>query len=543
MATFGVWLWTTPSGTVPGWVMVYADSFVAASRAADRVRVRWNSGDAARVSEADLQRRAAELIAEPGAGAIVVNDPGVEVAFAVARKKIERTYTTSTVMHFALEPINALAFERNGVFEIHTGNQWQTLILPVLAKALGRSQNAIVLRSYLLGGGFGRRLDGDYAVPAALAAKAVAKPVKMTCTREDDSRFDCPRSPSVQVLRMAFGDNGGVIAMDHQAAAGWRTPQERELALRTVAPVWYGNEVWLVAAAGTLYFAFPLLYASAFSGFYLPLMIVLWLLILRGIGIELRSHFELGIWRDFFDTIFSVGSGLLAFFFGVALANVIRGVPLQVDHSFFLPLWTNFHPGQRPGILDWYTVLGGMLALAALAEHGALYLAIKTEGVFQQRARHIAKRLWPPLAGLTALSLAATIIVHPRSTASYLRDPVGFFFPAAVAAGLGMMFAFSLRERDDKAFAGSTIYLAAMMLGAAFALNPVVMPSTLGSARDLTVVNTHAAYYGLSVGLIWWGAGIGIAIANFIFVYWMFRGRVQAAPPHGPMPVGRNGHG
>jgi len=212
-----------PSGTVPGWVMVYADSFVAANRAADRVRVRWKSGDAAHVSESDLQRRAAELIADRGSGALVVNDPGVEAAFASARRKIERTYRTSTVMHFALEPINALAFERNGIFEIHTGNQWQTLILPVLAKALGRSQNTIVLRSYLLGGGFGRRLDGDYAVPAALAAKAVARPVKMICTREDDSRFDCPRSPSVQVLRMAFGNNGRVIAMDHQAAAGWPT--------------------------------------------------------------------------------------------------------------------------------------------------------------------------------------------------------------------------------------------------------------------------------------------------------------------------------
>ncbi len=322
-----------------------------------------------------------------------------------------------------------------------------------------------------------------------------------------------------------------------------RTAQERELVLRTIAPVWDGNEVWLVAAGGTLYFAFPLLYASAFSGFYLPLMIVLWLLILRGIGIELRSHFELGIWRDFFDGIFSLGSGLLAFFFGVALANVIRGVPLQVDHFFFLPLWTNFRPGPQPGILDWYTVLGGILALAALAEHGALYLTIKTEGMLQQRARHIAKRLWFPLAALTALSLAATIIVDPRSTAAYLRNPVGFLFPAAIAAGLGMMFAFAVRKEDEKAFAGSILYLIAMLLGAAFALYPVVLPSTLGSAGDLTIANTQAAYYGLSVGLIWWGVGIGIAIAYFIFVYRMFRGRVRTAPPHGPEPVGGNGHG
>ena len=210
-----------PSGTAPGWVMVYAESFSAANRAADLVKVKWNSGRAAHVSEADLQQRAAELIADPKAGALVVDDPGVDAALASAKRKLERTYTTSTVMHFALEPINALAFEKNGIFEIHTGNQWQTLILPVLAKALGRGQDKIVLRSYLLGGAFGRRLDGDYTVAAALAAKAVGKPVKMVCTRPDDMRFDCPRSPSMQVLRMGFGDGGRVTAMDHHAAAGW----------------------------------------------------------------------------------------------------------------------------------------------------------------------------------------------------------------------------------------------------------------------------------------------------------------------------------
>jgi CO/xanthine dehydrogenase Mo-binding subunit len=212
-----------PSGTAPGWVMVYADSFTVASRAADLVKVRWSSGEAAHISERDLQRRAAELIADAKGGALVVDDPGVDSALTSAKRKLERTYTTSTVMHFALEPINALAFEKNGIFEIHTGNQWQTLILPVLARALGCSQDKIVLRSYLLGGGFGRRLDGDYTVPAALAAKTVGKPVKMVCTRADDMRFDCPRSPSVQVLRMAFGDGGQVTAMDHQAAAGWPT--------------------------------------------------------------------------------------------------------------------------------------------------------------------------------------------------------------------------------------------------------------------------------------------------------------------------------
>jgi len=117
-----------------------------------------------------------------------------------------------------------------------------------------------------------------------------------------------------------------------------KTDQERRTVIRTIGPVWDGNEVWLLAGGGTLYFAFPLLYASGFSGFYLPLMIVLWLLILRGIGIELRTHLESTVWRGFFDGCFALSSILLAIFYGAALGNVIRGVPLNKEGYFFLPL-------------------------------------------------------------------------------------------------------------------------------------------------------------------------------------------------------------
>src|SRR5215831_15372063 len=132
-----------------------------------------------------------------------------------------------------------------------------------------------------------------------------------------------------------------------------RTTPERSRILRAIGPVWDGNEVWLVAAAGTLYFAFPLLYASSFSGFYLPLMMVLWLLMLRAIGIEFRAHMENPVWQGFFDVVFCLSSILLAIFFGAALANVIRGVPLRADGYFFEALWTNFRVGPSPGILDW----------------------------------------------------------------------------------------------------------------------------------------------------------------------------------------------
>jgi CO/xanthine dehydrogenase Mo-binding subunit len=212
-----------PSNTVPGWVVVCATSYPAAIRAADLVKVDWIAGDAARVSEQDILEYGARQIAKPGGGALLVDDPGIDGAFRAAASKLERTYTTNSVLHGQLEPVNALAFEKDGRFEIHTGSQWQSLILPVLAQALRIPQERIVMRTYSLGGGFGRRLNGDYAVPAALAAKALGKPVKLVLTRPDDMRFDSFRSPSVQTLRLAFDQRGKVTAMEHHASAGWPT--------------------------------------------------------------------------------------------------------------------------------------------------------------------------------------------------------------------------------------------------------------------------------------------------------------------------------
>ena len=212
-----------PSNTVPGWVVVCATSYPAAIRAADLVKVDWAAGDAARVSEQDILDYGAKQIAEPSGGALLVNDPGIDAAFRAASSKLERTYTTGSVLHGQLEPVNTLAFEKDGRFEIHTGSQWQSLILPVLAQALRLPQERIVMRTYSLGGGFGRRLNTDYAVPAALAAKALGKPVKLVLTRPDDMRFDSFRSPSIQQLRLAFDRQGKVTAMEHHASAGWPT--------------------------------------------------------------------------------------------------------------------------------------------------------------------------------------------------------------------------------------------------------------------------------------------------------------------------------
>src|ERR1700683_2045172 len=208
-----------------------------------------------------------------------------------------------------------------------------------------------------------------------------------------------------------------------------KTTDERRKILRAIGPVWDGNEVWLLAAGGTLYFAFPLLYASSFSGFYLPLMMVLWLLMLRGIGIELRAHMENPVWVGFFDVIFSVSSALLAIFLGAALGNVVRGVPLAADHYFFEPLWTNFRVGPSPGILDWYTVMAGVIALVTLTIHGSFYIAVKTEGELNQRARKIAMALWPVQVLLTIVSLIATCWIRPEVLNNYRQYPIGYLVP------------------------------------------------------------------------------------------------------------------
>jgi cytochrome d ubiquinol oxidase subunit II len=303
--------------------------------------------------------------------------------------------------------------------------------------------------------------------------------------------------------------------------------QERQLLLRSIGPVWDGNEVWLLAGGGTLYFAFPLLYASAFSGFYLALMIVLWLLIMRGASIELRMQINIRVWKSFFDGLFFFSSAVLAIFFGAALANVIRGVPLHEDGYFFLPLWTNWQIGSQPGILDWYTVIGGVVALVALAEHGALYLAVKTEADLQERARTFARRLWGLLFIMTIVSLPATMIARADTLANYRAYPIAFLIPAVVLISLFGMIQFCRKGVDRRAFACSCLYLTVMLVGAALGLYPRLLPSTTGAQYDITIAKALSGPHTLHVGLIWWAFGMGLALVYFLTVYRMFRGKVS----------------
>jgi cytochrome bd ubiquinol oxidase subunit II len=327
---------------------------------------------------------------------------------------------------------------------------------------------------------------------------------------------------AIYVLLDGFDLGAGAV---HLLVA--KTDEERRTVIRAIGPVWDGNEVWLLAAGGTLYFAFPLLYASSFSGFYLPLMMVLWLLMLRAIGIEFRAHVHESVWQGFFDTIFGVSSILLAIFFGAALGNVVRGVPLNADGYFFEPLWTNWRVGAQNGILDWYTVLCGVVALVTLVVHGSLYLANKTEGELNERVRNVASFLWPVQVLLTIASLIATVWVVPHVLENYNKWHVGYAVPIVVFGSLAYLFFAHSRGNERGAFVASCTYIVGMLVGAAYALYPNVLPASTGVERSLTIYNTAAGAHGLSVGFVWWTLGMLLAAGYFVFIYRMFRGKVR----------------
>jgi cytochrome bd ubiquinol oxidase subunit II len=329
---------------------------------------------------------------------------------------------------------------------------------------------------------------------------------------------------TMYVLLDGFDLGAGVI---HMFAA--RNAAERHLIILAIGPVWDGNEVWIIAAGGTLFFTFPLLYASSFSGFYLPLIIVLWLLMGRGIAIELRSRIVNPVWIAFWDGIFFIGSTLLAIFYGAAMANVIRGVPLGKNGYFFEPLWTDFNPfSANPGILDWYTVLIGLLALTTLTTHGANYIAVKTTGALNARSRLIARWFWLATIVLGVLGTIATFAVQPHITASFFARPWGFIFPIIALVGLLAMGYFNFRQRDLPAFISWGAFIAGMLASAAFGLYPLVLPA-VNPANSLTIQNASGSQYGQTVGLIWWSIGMVLAIIYFIFVYRHFRGKVQVS--------------
>jgi len=306
--------------------------------------------------------------------------------------------------------------------------------------------------------------------------------------------------------------------------------------LTAIGPIWDGNEVWLIAAGGALFVAFPNVYATAFSGFYMALNVVLWLLILRGVAIELRLHQDHPLWREFWDTVFSLASVLLAVVFGTTLGNLIRGVPLEAEGLRGMPLFTNFLTGRQPGILDWYTGLVGLFTLAALSVHGALYLAWKTAGPVRERSVAFALGAWRVALVLWVAATAATAWVQPNLFSALASRPWAFPFVALAFAGAWGAYRFPRLGRDLASFLSSSAFLLGMLAATLAGQYPFWLRSTLDVSHSLTALNSASGRYGLRVALTWWPVGIALAAVYFTFLFRWMSGKVGAdhGPSYGP---------
>ena len=296
-----------------------------------------------------------------------------------------------------------------------------------------------------------------------------------------------------------------------------RTDEERRLVLNSIGPVWDGNEVWLLTAGGALFAAFPPVYATVFSGFYLALMLLLVALIFRAVALEFRSKEESPRWRTAWDVAFSVGSLLPALLFGVAIANVMRGLPLGADGEY---------RGGLIGLLDPFTLIVGLLAVAMFTVHGATWLAVKTEGDVQRRAHRAATYGWPVFIALWVVATAAAWIWAPALFVNY-ANPLTWVAPAVfVVATLAFRWLLARPGREGRAFLLSTVSIAALIGIIGQALYPNVVPST-GAGASLTVSNASSSDLTLTVMTIVAVVGVPIVLAYTAWVYWSFRGKVK----------------
>jgi len=281
-----------------------------------------------------------------------------------------------------------------------------------------------------------------------------------------------------------------------------RTDGQRRAALQAIGPFWNGNEVWLIAAGGSLFAFFPQAYASALSGFYLPLTVMLWLLMGRGIALELREHFPSAVWHQFWDGVFSFASALLILLLGVTLGNVVRGVPLDAQGYF---------NGTFAFLLNWYALLLGIVALVALALHGATFLAWRVDGALGQAAHALAKRLWyAAVLGTIAMSFA-TAAEHATDW-GYVAGAVGLI--ALVAVQLDFR-----RGAGPIAFAASSVWIAGLMMAAAGVMFPYVLPAFPRGAGGISIDSAAASAPALASALVVTIVGI-VAVCIYSVVVW-----------------------
>jgi cytochrome d ubiquinol oxidase subunit II len=247
---------------------------------------------------------------------------------------------------------------------------------------------------------------------------------------------------------------------------------------------------------------------------------------LRAVSIEFHHRVHHEMWTGFWDTVFFAASAVLIIFFGAALGNVVRGVPLDGAGFFSEPLWNTFSPlSANPGILDWFTVTIGLLALSTLCQHGAAFLALRTDGPVHARARRLARGAWIATIVLAALATLEMAVVRPAFLAFIGSHAFEVIFPMLAIAGIAAAGYALARGRDGLALIGSGAFIAGMLTSTVFSLYPTVLPA-VHAGYSLTIDNASSSAYGLSAALHWWPPAMILAICYFVAIYWLFRGKV-----------------
>lgn len=301
-----------------------------------------------------------------------------------------------------------------------------------------------------------------------------------------------------------------------------RTERERRAMIGTIGPVWDGNEVWVIAAGGAMFAAFPGWYATVFSAFYLPLLIILVGLIIRAVAFEYRDHHDAPAWRRRWDLCLTVGSALPAFLWGLVFGNIVAGLPLDARGDFV---------GSPADLINPFALLTGAATLTLFLTHGLVFLTLKTTGSLRARARRAAG-----IAGVLAavVGLAALLWLNLLPSGG----PRLWVVATSVIAVLALVFAMAMHRagRDGWAFAGTAITIGGVVLALFGSLYPRLLPSTLGPATDLTVAGASASHYSLTI-MSWSAlALIPLVIAYQAWTYWVFRQRVTVEPAPEPAP-------
>jgi len=300
-----------------------------------------------------------------------------------------------------------------------------------------------------------------------------------------------------------------------------RGENERRISLNSIGPVWDGNEVWLLTGGGALFAAFPAVYATVFSGFYLALMLLLVALIGRAVAMEFRSKVDSARWKYVWDIVFFLGSMLPALLLGVAFGNILRGIPIDADQNF---------TGSFVGLLNPYAILVGLFGLVTFTLHGALYLALKTEGDFHERTIARLRRLYLLFIVALAFTGAATIAGAPSLLAGPAVNAISRMIYRLLAismlASVILLWRYILVRRMGKAFIASSIAIASLMGLAAVGLFPRLVPSSTNADWSLTITNSSSTPRTLMVMLIIALIGMPLVVGYTFFIYRAFRGKV-----------------